>query len=237
MAVISDADFFARLRGVIERGPIPLPDYPGYRGTGGPGLLLEELIGIDRNKRDGPDTGVWELKYHGGSAPLTLFHLTPQPQGNMHQVVRGYGWDDGKGRTSFRHTIWGTSPRGFRVVNDSNRIIVRNEGENADPDIVPPYWTHDSLINAFIYKLRRLAVVHGRKRDGHVQFQSARLHWEPSASKLIEAMERGLIAIDFDARTNVTGRGLRDHGTKFRIMIDNLGFLYSKSQRFDAGAI
>ena len=40
MAVISDADFFARLRGVIERGPIPLPDYPGYRGTGGPGLLL-----------------------------------------------------------------------------------------------------------------------------------------------------------------------------------------------------
>jgi len=28
--------------------------------------MLEELIGINRNNRDGPDTGVWELKYHKG---------------------------------------------------------------------------------------------------------------------------------------------------------------------------
>lgn len=85
MVAISDSDFFARLRGVLERGWIQIPDYPGYRGSGGPGLLLEEMIGVDPNNRDGPDTGIWELKYHGGSAPITLFHLTPLPKGNMHQ--------------------------------------------------------------------------------------------------------------------------------------------------------
>ena len=234
MVAISDADFFVKLKRVIEGDWIQIPDYPGYHGSGGPGLLLEKLIGIDPNNRDGPDTGIWELKYHGGSAPITLFHLTPQPKGNMHQVVRGYGWPDAQGRTSFRHTIWGQSSRGFRVVNDANRIIVRNEGENADPDIVPPYWTHDSLINAFAYKLRRLAVVRGTKRNGQVKYETARLHWEPNVTDFINAIERGIIAIDFDARTNLKGRGLRDHGTKFRIKLDDLGHLYSKSQRFDA---
>jgi hypothetical protein len=234
---MTDTDFFARLRGVIGKGWMTIPDHPGYRGTGGPGLMLEELIGIDVNNRDGPDTGVWELKYHGGSSPLTLFHLTPQPQGNMHHMVRGYGWPDAQGRTSFRHTIWGRSPRGFEIVDDANRLIVRNVGPDSDPDIVPPYWTHDSLINAFVYKLRRLAVVHGKKRNGQVRYESARLHWEPNIGKFIQAVERGIVAVDFDARTNLTGRGLRDHGTKFRIKIDDLGHLYSKSQRFDVGAI
>lgn len=233
MTVISDADFFARLRGVTERGWIQIPDHPGFRGSGGPGLMLEELIGVDPNNRDGPDTGIWELKYHGGTAPLTLFHLTPQPKGIMHHVVRGYGWPDAKGRTSFRHTIWGQSPRGFKVVNDISRIIVRNVGPDADPDVLPPYWTHDSLINAFVYKLRRLAVVHGKKKDGKVKYKTVRLHWEPNISGFIEAIERGIIAIDFDARTTDTGRGLRDHGTKFRIKLDDLKHLYSKSQRFD----
>lgn len=234
---MSDAEFFARLKGVIERGWIPIPDNPGYSGTGGPGLFLEELCGVNVNNRDGPDTGVWELKFHGGLSPLTLFHLTPQPKGNMHNVVRSYGWPDAQGRISFRHTIWGSSPRGFRIVDDSNRLIVRNDGPNNDPNVEPPYWTHDSLINAFVYKLRRLAVVHGKKRNGQVRYESARLHWEPNISKFIRAVEQGVVAVDFDARTNLVGKGLRDHGTKFRVKIDDLGHLYSKSRHFDSGTV
>jgi hypothetical protein len=231
MVIMNNADFFAKLRGVIDQGWISIPDQPGFQGTGGPGLLLEELCGVSGKNRDGPDTGVWELKYHGGSAPLTLFHLTPEPKGNMHQVVRGYGWPDAQGRTSFRHTIWGRSPRGFQVVNDVNRIVVLNTAGNLHPDIIPPFWTHDSLINSFVYKLRRLAVVQGKKRNGKVKYESARLHWELNPTKLIKAIESGIVAIDFDARTNSTGQGLRDHGTKFRIKLDDLEFLYSKSQK------
>ena len=76
-------------------------------------------------------------------------------------------------------------------------------------------------------------MVHGKKRNGKVKYETARLHWEPNATGFIDAIKHGIIAIDFDARTNLKGRGLRDHGTKFRIKLDNLGHLYSKSQRSD----
>ena len=233
MAFMSDSTFFNKLREVIGKGWITIPDNGGYGGTGGPGILLQDLIGIDRSNRDGPDSGVWELKYHSGTSPLTLFHLSPQPRGIMHQIVRGYGWPDSKGCTSFRHTIWGKSQRGFIIVNDVNCIIVRNIGPNADADITPPYWTHDSLMNAFVYKLRRLAVVHGTKRKGKVKYEYARLYWEPIISDFINAIERGLIAIDFDARTNLSSMALRDHGTKFRIKLDDLHYIYSKNKKFD----
>jgi len=52
MTIIPNAAFFARLKGIIDRGWIPIPDCPGYGGTGAPGLMLEELIGINRNNRD-----------------------------------------------------------------------------------------------------------------------------------------------------------------------------------------
>lgn len=101
--MITDNEFFARLRGVLQRGWIPIPNYPGYGGTGGPGLMLEELLGFPVNNRDTPDSGKWEIKFHSGKAPLTLFHKTPEPKGNMHAVVRSYGWPDAQGRTSFRN--------------------------------------------------------------------------------------------------------------------------------------
>jgi hypothetical protein len=233
MSKMNDNAFFNKLREVIDNGWYVIPEDTGYGGTGGPGLLLEDLIGIDRNNRDGPDSGVWELKFHSGKSPLTLFHLTPQPKGVMHEFVRGYGWPDLKGRTSFRHTIWGSSSRGFKIANDVNRIIVRNEGPVADIKITPPYWAHDNLMNAFVYKLRRLALVHGTKRKGKVRYEYARLYWEPKITDFISAIERGLIAIDFDARTNLSGMGLRDHGTKFRIKIEDLSSLYLKNEKFD----
>ena len=78
------------------------------------------------------------------------YRLITKRKGNMHQIVKGYGWNDGKGWMSFRYTTWGQSPRSFCVVNDSNRIIIHNEGADSDPGIIPPHWTHDSPINTFI---------------------------------------------------------------------------------------
>ncbi|MEM7589595.1 MAG: MvaI/BcnI family restriction endonuclease [Myxococcota bacterium] len=57
------------------------------------------------------------------------------------------------------------------------------------------------------------------------------LGFEPNITSFIDAIQKGVIAIDFDARTT-QGNGLRDHGTKFRIHIKNLGRLYQKSQKF-----
>jgi hypothetical protein len=226
---ISEANFFSRLRNIIKQKKYAMHDYPGYGGTGGPGLILEELLGFDTSNRDGPDSGIWEVKFHSGKSPLTLFHKTPAPKGVMLDLVKTCGWPDKSGRTSFRHTIYGESPRGFVILNENNRLVVKNP---LYPDIVPPYWTHDTLINCFAYKLRRLVVVHGSKKDGYVNYEYAQLHKEPSITSFISAVENGIVAVDFDARTT-DGNGLRDHGTKFRIAIKNLPSLYEHSEKFD----
>jgi len=48
--------------------------------------------------------------------------------------------------------------------------------------------------------------------------------------KLMNAIENGLILVDFDAYIKDSG-AVRDHGTKFRIRLENLGELYVKSTR------
>lgn len=228
MSFVADADLYARLRGILTRGWITIPDYHGYRGTGAPGTILEELLGIDGTNRDTPDSGKWEIKFHSQSSLLTLFHLEAQPKGHMHHMVRKFGWLDAKGRTSFRHTIHGRSDKGFYVMNESNRLTVRNDSVS---DMVWPYWTHDSLMNAFAAKFRRLIVVKGKKQNGQVKYETAHLYWEPQITLFVEAVEKGIIAVDFDARTN-NGRGLRNHGTKFRIQYDNLRHIYNNQQKF-----
>ena len=232
MTPMSDDELFYRLRELIGRGWIGIPDNPGYGGTGAPGILLEELLGIRGGNLDIPDAGRWELKFHSRNSLLTLFHLEAEPRGHMRQVVRRFGWKDAQGRTSFRHTIRGSSAMGFLVSNENSRIIIRND--NA-PDMVQPYWTHDRLINSFASKLRRLIVVRGRRRrnPNSVRYDSAQMYWEPQITLFADAIEKGIVAIDFDARTN-NGDGLRNHGTKFRISYDNLSSLYHHHRQLDS---
>ena len=94
-----------------------------------------------------------------------------------------------------------------------------------------PYWTHDRLLNAFGSKFRRLLVVKGTRQPKRMRYESARLYWEPQIRLFVEAVARGIVTIDFDARTN-NGRGLRNHGTKFRIRHDDLHHLYHQHQQF-----
>ena len=151
----------------------------------------------------------------------------------MHHMVREFGKRDRLGRISFRHTIYqGRSSMGFYVANESNRITVRHPDVS---DIVWPYWTHDVLINAFASKFRRLIAVQGtmRNRGSEVRYQSAQLYMEPRVTSFVDMVANGIIAIDFDARTN-NGRGLRNHGTKFRIAPSDLRHLYTHRQRFGA---
>ena len=224
--MLADREVFARVRSVLGRGWVETADYR-YGGTGAPGNILEELLGIDGQNFDTPDAGRWEIKFHSGSALLTLFHLEAQPRGHMHHMVREFGWRDSRDRMSFRHTIRGRSDRGFYVYGETDRITVRNDDTS---DMVWPYWMHDDLINAFVSKFRRLIVVSGVRGRGMVRYDRAHVYREPQAGLFIEAIVGGIVAIDFDARTN-NGRGLRNHGTKFRIAYDDLESLYHHSER------
>lgn len=233
--VIQDKVLHEKLGEIMQAGWFPIPNYHGYRGTGTPGLILEELLGVDGGNHDLPDAGKWEIKFHGGSSPITLFHKEAQPRGHLEEMVSHYGWADDEGRTSFRHTIWGQSPLGFDVQRGGDdKIVVLNPQH---PDIVVPYWLNDTLMNAFIQKLRRVIVVSGRKKGKQVKYDSATLFWEPRTSEFIDAIADGMIAIDFDARTKSNSREvdkgkLRNHGTKFRIKYKDPPRIYREMREF-----
>lgn len=227
---MTDDELFDRVREVLRMGWIEIPGERGYGGAGGPGRVLEELLDAEGGNLDIPDAGKWELKFHSGNTLLTLFHKEAQPKGHLDRLVHRFGWEDAQGRLSFRHTIHGRSSDatglGFYVANESGRITVRDDSVS---DIIWPYWTHDTLINAFASKFRRLIVVKGSKRNNgaEVRYESAHTYEEPQTTLLIEAIARGVIALDFDARTR-NGDGLRNHGTKFRIHYDDLRHLYHR---------
>ena len=226
--MLTDNEIFSRISGVLKQGWLHISDY-SHGGTGAPGNILEELLGINGGNFDVPDAGKWEIKFHSGTALLTLFHLEAQPRGHMHHMVRKFGWPDPKGRTSFRHTIHGRSERGFYIDNEVDRITVSN---GSSSDMIWPYWMHDDLINAFVSKFRRLIVVMGRRKNGMVKYDTACIYREPQSRLFVEAISSGIVAIDFDARTN-NGRGLRNHGTKFRIAHGDLDRLYHYSKRLE----
>ena len=197
-----------------------LPD----TGTGAPGMLLERLLGVEANSSDLPDAGGWEIKFHSGTAPLTLCHKTPEPDGAIKALIDQHGWTGSGGRRSFRHTIsGGPSLYGF-FVEDKEGCLHVSHAEG--PEV---YWQKDDIINAVAYKLRRLVLVRGRKAGGKVFFESAFAYSGLSITKFIPAAVSGKVKIDFDARYSNGKRdagAIRDHGTKFRINVGDLSEIY-----------
>lgn len=225
----SSAAAFAEIKRIINMGWIDIPDKKSYRGTGKPGRLLEHLLGIDENNQDSPDLMDWEVKFHGGNAPITLFHKDPEPRGIMRNLVHEHGWKDSQDRISFRHTLGGESDRGFYVVNESDRVVVRHRSK----DTVVPFWRHNTLLNAIGAKLRRLIVVEGKvkSKERRVIYQKATAFWDFKLLDFFNALEKGTVLIDFDARTNKgAGSSLRNHGTKFRAKLANIESLYDHSK-------
>ncbi|MBI3616908.1 MAG: hypothetical protein HY210_01620 [Candidatus Omnitrophica bacterium] len=55
-------ELLSRLSEIIQHGPYKMPD-KRYTGTGGPGLYLEDLLGLTTGNRDVPDSLGWELKF------------------------------------------------------------------------------------------------------------------------------------------------------------------------------
>ncbi len=218
---------FARLTEIIQHGDYEMLG-TRYVGTGGPGLYLEDLLGLTTGNRDVPDTLGWELKYYSSkTALITLFHKEPQPKGIMRAMVSKFGWKDSQGRLSFRHTIAGRSDR-FRVDIDANQVVVRP----LKKDGIVPYWTFDDILGAAGAKLRRLVLVRGERTGSTVRYYRADIFENLQLSFFIYEVARGVVRIDFDVREAKPGsKGLRNHGTKFRVEPDNICRLYARKER------
>ncbi len=230
----SASEAFKKISEILKTGAWIFPEEGKYNGSGAPGRYLEDLLGIDENNADSPDLGDWEIKFHGGTALLTLFHKDPEPRGIIRTMVHEHGWPDDKGRISFRHTISKETQRGFYIADEEDRIVVRNKYKDA----AVPHWTHNTLFNAFSSKCRRLIVVEGEvfKNPRRVIYREATAYWEPDIKGFTRAIADGLFCVDFDARTQKgMGSAIRNHGTKFRIKIDDLSRVYANKLKITTG--
>lgn len=229
---VRDNDLFREIAAILGK-EYEIPIRKGYGGSQGPGRFLEDLLHVEANNQDLPDAGRWELKYTSSNSYLTLFHKDPENSPKIiDKMVMAYGWPS-KGNTSFRHTIWGTSPRGFRVAVDDEHVSVLND---RNPEVTYR-WSRDELSNHAVPKLRNLILVPGRIRmdDGRrfVTYHCAQVNHGFKLSKFMSGLRDGWLAIDFDARTNPPNKdgamSIRNHGTKFRVRIKDLGKMYEKT--------
>lgn len=220
-------ELFARLAKIIQHGEYVMPA-KRYTGTGGPGLFLEDLLGLRTGNKDVPDTLGWELKFYTEKTNLiTLFHKEPRPDNVIRHMVSKWGWKDKQGRLSFRHTIAGKSDR-FQVVADANQIVIRRLAGNG----AVPYWTNDDIMSSAGAKLRRLILFRGIRTGQKVIYNRADAYENLELSQFVYEVVRGTVKIDFDVRESKPGsKGLRNHGTKFRVSPRDIAHLYSKKDR------
>ena len=221
-------ELFDRLRDIIALDWQEMPPARRYNGTGGAGNYLEDLLGLKTGNQDIADILGWEVKFYTPKTSyITLFHKEPTPRGVLRYMVSKYGWKDAHGRLSFRHTIAGRSDR-FVVSDDAGNVVVRP----LKGDGPVPTWTHDTLLNVAGHKLRRLLLVYGERAKQEVRFTLADCFEDLHLTLFVIEMTTGTVAVDFDVREAKPGsRGLRNHGTKFRVAPHNVCRLYLKKER------
>jgi hypothetical protein len=61
-------------------------------------------------------------------------------------------------------------------------------------------------------------------------------YWEPDIQGFSKAIADGTFCVDFDARTQKgMGSAIRNHGTKFRIKVDDLSKVYANKKKITTG--
>ncbi len=148
---------------------------------------------------------------------------------------------------SFRQTINGLSrtDRGFGIEIDwkDRKILISFDSSSVDPrhkewlksvekrvglgELNPqPYWGFDDIYHAIGTKMPNCFYVKAdvKKQDGIEYYHYKEIHMleKFDLRHLVSAIEKGVILIDFDARTG------HNHGTKFRMRKDRLPELYEK---------
>lgn len=156
------------------------------------------------------------------------------------------GADCPDGEMSFRQTIHGQarSDRGFGVVvnRSSRKVLVSFEKASVNMrhkdwlktvedrtglgELTPqPYWGFDDLFHKAGTKLLNCFYVQADvKRENnreYYHYNSIMILYSFSLDHFLQAIEDGVVLVDFDARTG------HNHGTKFRIRQGNWNLLYS----------
>jgi len=209
-----------------------------YRGHGRAGRLLEALLGIDGGNHDVADAVGFEIKSSSSSqTPITLFHKDPQPRnqkiqmGAVNHLVHHYGWHSehrGRAVQSFRATMYGQWSNAqnnvtLHVQADENTIRIMHAEQTV------AWWDANELVGIASAKLRNILYVNAETLDdGAILFTEAKIFDTFAPLKFLHALNQGIVAIDFDARTQPGRSSIRNHGTKFRIREKDILHIYQK---------
>lgn len=253
MKIFTKESLIAELKAICNNGWVKSVRKPGNDGA--VGNTLEVLLGITENNLPLPNAAEWEIKgqRRQTSSLVTLFHFDPSPRA-MRLITRmllpKYGWPLNEQELSFRQTISTTGPsdRGFQVVVDDveRKIMISFNAqavkENQSDwlrtveervglgELNPqPYWGFDDLRHKAGTKLKNTfyVVADAKTQDGveYFRYNGIIMLQTFSFEKFLDLLRRGLLKIDFDARTGHDRRG-HNHGTKFRIPANLLPSLY-----------
>jgi hypothetical protein len=255
MKEFSKESLKAELMAICERGWVPSCRRPGNDGAVGntlEGLLgiTENNLPLP-NAAEWELKG----QRRRTSSLVTLFHMDPSPKAMgliTNLLLPKYGWslDNHPDEWSFRQTIstQAASDRGFRVViDDIERKVLISFNANAVGErhsrwlqsvnervglgeLNPqPYWGFDDLEYKAGTKLKNTFYVLAdtKTQDGveYFQYNGILMLQSFSFEKFLEMLRKGLLKVDFDARTG-HGRGGHNHGTKFRVQANLLPSLY-----------
>lgn len=188
----------------------------------------------------------------GTSFLTTLFHMEPSPRAIKFVPKVSlplYSWEHASipNEMSFRQTINALSctDRGFKVIVDrdaqkvlisfnANSVAERHYGwlESVERRVglrelnPQPYWGFDDLFHKAGTKLLNCFYIRAavKRENGREYFwyKEIMVLQKFSLEKFLQAITRGFVLVDFDARTG------HNHGTKFRLRQDRLSDLYDR---------
>ena len=214
-----------RLRDILARREYEVPAGEEFEGSGVAGQYLAHLMRDLKASRSAlPDAGAWKVEFTSRNSKLTLFDKEADSYGpSIHDIISHWGKISANGTARLRRTLCGQS-EDFSVADEEGTIRIRRNGDAK----VVPFWSHDSLITAFARNAGYLIHVKGswNKRTRVVSYESAEFLSQARTTQFISFIANGTICIEFDAYLGESG-GVRDHGTKFRIKLEDLHSLYS----------
>jgi len=206
-------------------------------GQTGIGKTLEDLLGIEENNIPGPNAlGIIEIKAirKNSKNMLTLFTLAPSPPKINSLLVEKYGYISyaRKNKKMLHTTVNGLE---FNTIKDEYGFKVDVEKDRVNLihylDGIVAYWLEEDLKEAFERKLKNLLLIkaesRGKGKDEEFWYNEGYLLSGFSFEGFKNLIKEGIILIDIRIGQYPNGR-THDHGTAFRIFINNLDLCYEK---------
>jgi hypothetical protein len=205
----------------------------------GIGKTFEDHMDILENNSPLADFKGWECKSRrfASESMVTLFTLSPQPKGVNSHLRKTYGYAD----THFpnvkciRNTLNAIRPSpinnstGILICDDTNKKLkIVIDGADA------AHWEYDLLWKKAHSKIKNTIVIqadHRKVADAEFfKYHSFTLYELKTLSDFIGAIKKGTVKVDIRLGVYSSGKNagkLHDHGTAFRIFMDDIGDIFN----------